>query len=154
MKEMDRMASLFWLGIGAAVVVSSWVYGIGDFHKPGPGFLGFFAGSGLAVLSVVLLVSSSRKEPGKGGLRGLWSGAEVSKALYVVILLAAYMLAINPVGFLISTFVLLFLLFRVRGKYRLGTVVFVAFLVTAGSYVVFDLWLNVPLPRGILDFIL
>jgi hypothetical protein len=95
-----------------------------------------------------------RDEEGRSGLRGLWTGLETGKVLYVVLLLVAYIFLLKPIGFPISTFILLFLLFRVKGTYRLSTIFLMAFLVTAGSYIIFEIWLKAQLPKGILQGII
>jgi hypothetical protein len=72
----------------------------------------------------------------------------------VILLLVVYTLVLRPVGFLVSTFLLLSFLFRVKAAYRLRTILFMSFLVTAGSYIVFELWLKAQLPKGILGWII
>jgi putative tricarboxylic transport membrane protein len=154
MRNTDQSSSLFWLVAAIGIVLLSLKYGVGTFHEPGPGFITFFAGAILIILSLGLFFSSLRDEEGRSGLRGLWTGLETGKVLYVVLLLVAYIFLLKPIGFLISTFILLFLLFRVKGTYRLSTIFLMAFLVTAGSYIIFEIWLKAQLPKGILQGII
>jgi hypothetical protein len=154
MRNTDQSSSLFWLVAAIGIVLLSLKYGVGTFHEPGPGFITFFAGAILIILSLGLFFSSLRDEEGRSGLRGLWTGLETGKVLYVVLLLVAYIFLLKPIGFPISTFILLFLLFRVKGTYRLSTIFLMAFLVTAGSYIIFEIWLKAQLPKGILQGII
>ena len=154
MRNPDQFSSLFWFIIGIATALTSLKYGFGTFQEPGPGFITFFGGLILAFFSLALFLSSLRDRESRGRLRGLWAGLEVGKALYVVILLVVYMLVLRSVGFLISTFFLLCLLFRVKAHYSLRRILITAFLVTVGCYIVFDLWLKVQLPKGILERII
>jgi putative tricarboxylic transport membrane protein len=154
MRNTDQSSSLFWLVIGIGIALCSLKYGFGTFHEPGPGFITFFAGAILTFLSLALLLSSFGKQESHGGLRNLWAGLETGKVLYVLVLLVAYTFLIKPVGFLISTFFLLFLLFRVKGTYRLKTIFLLSLLVTAGSYIIFEIWLKAQLPKGILERIM
>jgi hypothetical protein len=124
-------------------------YGFGSLSEPGVGFITFFAGAILALLALLLFSSSFRGKK-RAGLRELWAGLDVKKVLYVLGLLIAYAVLLRPVGFPLCTFVLLFLLFRVKGSYGIWTTLLVAFFVTAVSYLVFQVWLQVQLPRGIL----
>ena len=126
-------------------------YGVGTFHEPGPGFITFFAGVILIVLSLALFFSNFRHQADRSSLRSLWAGLETGKIFYVLLLLVAYVFFLKPVGFLITTFLLLFLLFRVKGSYRVKTVLLISLLVTAGSYLVFEIWLKAQLPKGILE---
>jgi putative tricarboxylic transport membrane protein len=125
-------------------------YGFGSLSEPGVGFITFFAGTILALLALLLLFSSFREKENPAALRELWAGLDVKKVLYVLVLLVAYTLLLRPVGFPVCTFILLFLLFRVKGSYGIWTTLFFAFFVTAVSYLVFQVWLQVQLPRGIL----
>jgi hypothetical protein len=151
MRNTDQSSSLFWLVVGIGIAISSLKYGFGTFHEPGPGFITFFAGAILTFLSLALFFSSFRDRVDRGGLRNLWAGLEFGKVLYVILLLVAYTLMLKSIGFLISTFVLLFLLFRVKGSYRLRTILLMSFLVTTGSYLIFEIWLKAQLPKGILE---
>lgn len=154
MRNTDQSSSLFWLVIGIGIALCSLKYGFGTFHEPGPGFITFFAGTILTFLSLVLFLSSFGKQGSHGGLRNLWAGLEFGKVLYVILLLVAYTLVLKSIGFLISTFFLLSLLFRVKGTYRLRTILFISFLVTVSSYVIFEIWLKAQLPKGILERIM
>jgi hypothetical protein len=125
-------------------------YGFGSLSEPGVGFITFFAGAILALLSLLLFFSSFREKEKPAGLRELWAGLDVKKVLYVLMLLVVYPVLLRPAGFPLSTFVLLFLLFRVKGSYGIWTTLLASFFVTAVSYLVFQVWLQVQLPRGIL----
>jgi hypothetical protein len=65
-----------------------------------------------------------------------------------------YILALNQLGFLISTFLLLSFLFRVKATYRLVNVIIMSLLITAASFFLFEVWLKVQLPKGILGGII
>ena len=154
MRNTDQSSSLFWLVIGIGIALCSLKYGFGTFHEPGLGFITFFAGTILTFLSLALFLSSFGKQGSQGGLRNLWAGLEFGKVLYVILLLVTYTLVLKSIGFLISTFFLLSLLFRVKGTYRLRTILFISFLVTVSSYVIFEIWLKAQLPKGILERIM
>ena len=125
-------------------------YGFGSLSEPGVGFITFFAGAILALLSLLLFLSSFREKEKQAELRALWAGLDVKKVLYVLMLLVVYPVLLRPVGFALCTFILLFLLFRVKGSYGIWTTLLASFFVTAVSYLVFQVWLQVQLPRGIL----
>lgn len=150
MRNPDQPSSLFWLVAGIGIVFGSLKYGFGSLQAPGAGFITFFAGAILALLSACLLVSSLRSQESGTGLGILWKGLEARKVLYVLTLLVIYTLLLKHLGFLISTFSLLILLFLVKAHYQLLKVILISFLVTAGSYLLFQVWLKVQLPKGIL----
>jgi putative tricarboxylic transport membrane protein len=152
MRNPDQSSSLFWLVIGIGIALCSLKYGFGNLHEPGPGFITFFAGAILIILSLSLFFSSYRDQKTPGRLQTLWAGLETGKVLYVIVLLVAYAFLLKSLGFLISTFFLLFLLFRVKGTYRLKSIFLMSLLVTVGSYIIFEIWLKAQLPKGILGF--
>jgi putative tricarboxylic transport membrane protein len=152
MRDPDQSSSLFWLVIGIGIVLCSLKYGFGSLHEPGPGFITFFAGAILIILSLSLFFSSFRDQKARTRLQTLWAGLDPGKVFYVILLLVAYTFLLKPIGFLISTFFLLFLLFRVKGTYRLKSIFLMSLLVTVGSYIIFEIWLKAQLPKGVLGF--
>ena len=154
MKNPDQYSGIFWILLGGTVTVSSFFYGVGSFSAPGPGFITFLAGAALTLLSLLLFISSTRSKKGVESLRSLWENRQTGRALYILGLLVAYMFLVTPLGFLLSTFFLLILLFRVQARYPLRKVIFLSAASTLASLVVFDVWLGVQLPRGLLGYIL
>ena len=154
MKNPDQYSGIFWILLGGTITISSFFYGVGSFSTPGPGFITFLAGSILTLLSLILFIFSTRSKGGGESLRSLWEGRQTGKAFYILGLLAAYMFLRTPLGFLLSTFPLLILLFRVQGKYSLRKVIFLSAAATVSSIIVFDVWLGVQLPRGFIGYIL
>jgi hypothetical protein len=149
MRNPDQFSSLVWLWVGIAIACSSLKYGFGSLHEPGIGFITFFAGAFLAFLALLLFVTSRREQKMPGRFWDLWTGLDVKKLIYVLVLLALYTFLLRPAGFLVSTFILLSLLFRVKGAHKLATAALLSILVTGVSYYVFEVWLQVQLPKGI-----
>jgi putative tricarboxylic transport membrane protein len=154
MRNTDQWSSLFWLLAGIGITLGSLKYGFGNLQAPGAGFITFFAGAVLSLLSVGLFFSSLRSERLRKGVGILWEGLEVGKVIYVFFLLVAYALVLKPLGFLITTFGLLCLLLKVKAAYPLLKVILISLLVTTGAYLLFQVWLKVQLPRGILEGII
>jgi putative tricarboxylic transport membrane protein len=154
MRSSDQWSSLFWFLAGIGIAFGSLKYGFGNLQAPGAGFITFFAGAILSLLSVGLFFSSSKAEKSATGTGGLWEGLQVGKVIYVFLLLVVYALILKPLGFLVATFGLLCLLFRVKAAYPLMKVSLISFLVTTGAYLLFQVWLKVQLPRGILGGII
>jgi len=154
MRNPDQWSSLFWLLAGIGITLGSLKYGFGNLQAPGAGFITFFAGVVLSLLSVGLFFSSLRSERLRKGVGILWEGLEVGKVIYVFFLLVAYALVLKPLGFLITTFGLLCLLLKVKAAYPLLKVILISLLVTTGAYLLFQVWLKVQLPRGILEGII
>lgn len=154
MKHPDRTSSLFWLVVGIGITFGSLKYGFGTFLSPGAGFITFFAGSILCLLSVFLLIVSLKNRDSDSGFEIRWKGLEGGKVILVMALLGGYALVLQWLGFLITTFLLLLSLFRIKGTYSLGKVVGMSLLISIGTYLVFSVWLRVQLPKGILERVL
>lgn len=150
MRNPDQFSSLVWFVGGIIIALWSLKYGFGSFSEPGVGFITFFAGAILASLSLFLFFASFREQKISGFLWNLWANLDIKKVLYVLLLLVAYTILLRSLGFSLCTFLLLFFLFRIKGAYGLLTILLVSFSVTAGSYLLFQVWLQVQLPRGIL----
>lgn len=151
MKTLDQTSSLFWLLVSVAVLVESIHLGVGSLHNPGMGFLTFGASGILGILSLILFIQASLQEqkikvsPLPGGI--LWQ-----RILFVVIALVLYSWAMPELGYLISTFVLMTLLFWVLEKKRIGLVLISSLLSTLATYLVFSKWLNCQFPDGLFGF--
>ena len=150
MINADRGSSIVLFAGGMITALWSLKYGFGSLSEPGVGFITFFFGAILALLSLLLFFSSFREKEKPVDLRELWAGRDIKKVLYALVVLVVYAVLLRPVGFLVSTFVLLFLLFRIKGSYGIWTTLLASFLVTAASYLMFQVWLQVQLPSGIL----
>lgn len=140
-----------WLVVAALFCIASLRLGVGPLRSPGPGFIPFWAGLGLAVCAGILAVSrpeaprhAGRREPTAGEARPL-------RKLVVVAGLAAYCLGLERIGYPVATFGLMLLLFSL-GKMRPRVVVGAALAASAASYGLFALLLKTPLPPGMFGF--
>ncbi len=150
MKTYDQASSLFWLLISIAVFVESIRLGIGSLHNPSRGFLTFGASGILGILSLVLFVQASvRKEEAEREplFNGRWQ-----RILFVLIVLILYSWSMPILGYLISTFALMTLLFWVLEKKKIWVVLLSSSLSTLATYLVFSKWLNCQFPGGLFGF--
>jgi putative tricarboxylic transport membrane protein len=99
----DRIASLFFLIVGAFFALYSCTIEIGEWHEPGPGFLPFWAGITLVLMSIGLLASSlSRKGPARPSFfpeTDSWK-----RVLVTFMALLAYNLVSDFLGFTVTAF--------------------------------------------------
>jgi putative tricarboxylic transport membrane protein len=71
----------------------------------------------------------------------------------ITALLVAFALVFEPLGYFLSTFLLVGLLLRLAGRGWLAAAS-IALAATLFSFVLFGAWLGVPLPGGLLDQLL
>ncbi len=143
----------FWVAIGVAVCFYAWMTGLGAVREPGPGFIAFvmglcMAGIGVAMIAVRRASRTGRESRGEkdGGFR--FAGSP--QMIYATILLIAYAALIDRLGFVLTTFFVLWLLLFDRASKNWVTSVVVAGVTTGLSYVVFVRLLGLPFPGGIL----
>ena len=146
MRREDRIIGLIWFALGCGMAIEAARLGLGEFRLPGIGFMGFVIGVSLGVSGLILtrLASAKRREEEEK----LWAGQHWRNVVIPLSALFMYIVFVEVLGFLISTFLLIFLLFKMTAPKRwlapLASSVIVVFL----SYLVFFLWLKVPLPKG------
>ena len=151
MKGYDQGSSLFWVLLSIAVFFGSLRLGIGTLRNPGMGFLTFGASGIMGILSLILFVQTTlrmkgfRREP-------LFTGMLWQRILFVLIVLVLYSWIMPTLGYLISTFVLMTLLFWVLERRKIWFVLTSSFLSTLITYLVFSKWLNCQFPSGLFGF--
>lgn len=85
-------------------------------------------------------------------MRRLWQGMAWKKVILVAVSLFTYGIILPSLGFLITTFALMTLLFSVIERSRLWIQASAAVVTVLVTYVAFSYWLGVPLPKGVFGF--
>jgi putative tricarboxylic transport membrane protein len=153
MGRPDQFSSLFWFLLGLAVIFLSYRLGLGTLTSPGPGFLPLWCGLILSAISLgvffhrLLIPSGGESQT----IRKLWGGVHWLRGVFVVSALLVYTLLFTHLGYLLSTLVLLLFLFKAIEPQGWTVAIGGAVLASFISFVVFALWLDVQLPRGILE---
>jgi putative tricarboxylic transport membrane protein len=155
LRPYDYVWGFFWFLVGLALCYGSTDLELGELRQPGSGFIPLLLGIALAFQGLGLVISASRqrklREEGKRG-RTIALNISYAKLSIFVSILLLYTVMLEDVGFVLSAFVLLFLLFKFisPGKWvKPITLSLPAVLIT---YIVFTKWLDVQLPRGIFGF--
>jgi putative tricarboxylic transport membrane protein len=141
---LDRVLGLGAIALAVPVGLASWGYGLGSPTAPGPGFWPFLITLTIAGLGAALLLrpDSSFLAPSSADSR--WASLGISLGT-----LGFFVLALEPLGYPLTTVLLLLVQFRwVEGRpWRMSLLT--AVLAAIVSFVVFRLLLHVPLPAGI-----
>jgi hypothetical protein len=150
-KALDLTSSLFWLLVSIWVFAESLRIGIGTVHNPGMGFMTLGASGILGILSLVLFLQASlRKEEGEH--QPPFAGAGWRRNVFILIALTVYARVMPILGYLITTFLLMGLLFWVLEKKRVWLVLIASLMATFFTYIVFSKWLNCQFPDGLFGF--
>lgn len=152
MNRLDQLSSLFWLAISIIVCVESIRAHIGTLNNPGPGFLPFISGVTLSAFAIVLLAMSMLRKREEDKLRNPLKGVNWSKVILLLTPLFAYTIFLSWLGYLITTFGLMFFLFISIERSKPWLEIIIALITVLASYIVFYKWLGMQLPRGIFGF--
>jgi len=149
--KRDTFSGLFWLLMGIGVCYGGYDLKLGSVHDPGSGFIFFWVGIIMIVLSLMILIPAVRRGPNTGEMKTLWSGVQWKKILSVLLALFAYGYVFTTLGFILSTVLLLIFLFKIVEPQKWSIAVAGAILSALIGYGVFQLWLGAPLPKGFLN---
>jgi putative tricarboxylic transport membrane protein len=143
MIRRDTIAAAAVLGLGASVVAGAARLPFGGVHNPGPGFFPLWLGLVLVLLGGILAIQAavSRAATGRASGRPL-------KVLVLLATLSVYVALLEPLGYAAATFLLVLFMLRGLEPHRWLVALAVAVLAAGGSYVLFAVWLGVPLPPG------
>jgi putative tricarboxylic transport membrane protein len=153
MAKADRISGFFWLIFSLFVSYHSYKLGLGTLHRPGPGFLYFWTGIAVGILSLSIILRSFRKLPLDEATDSIFRKKNAAKIVLVLLSLFLYGLLIERVGFLILTLLLFLFLLGVIEKKRWSFTLLVSLIVTVISYLVFEVGLQSQLPKGPLEFL-
>jgi putative tricarboxylic transport membrane protein len=116
----------------------------GTVHKPGQGFFPCWISAVLFLLGLCLLFQALTLRPSTGRE----GSGRVAKVAALLVVLAAYTFLLDPLGYPLCTFFLVLFMLRATDPQRWTVALGMALITAVGSYIVFAVWLSVPLPRG------
>lgn len=150
MKKYNPLQILFDFivpALGIVIMVISLGYGFGTLKRPGPGLYPFFIGLSLSIFGIFLLLVELRKPT----LRPLLDSGEIPIFLSMIAAFCLWVLLMPLLGYLAVTLVTAFgfaKIMKLEGWWK-------PLLVSAGTtffvYLLFDVWLYIDLPKGILS---
>jgi hypothetical protein len=146
----ERVSSLFWLVLGATAAYGGFELGLGSGVEPGSGFLTFVAGVFVALMAAILFIQSFRANArDQARVADLWHGVKWHRAIAIVILIIAFILVFETVGFLICSFALLVIIMRCLEGLPWKTALLVPAITVLVTYVLFTTILKTSLPAGV-----
>jgi putative tricarboxylic transport membrane protein len=147
MKKWERIAAAILMFIGVAAAAIAYDMGFGDFHQPGPGFFPFWLSSLLALVSFIYFLTRLGVESKPVTL---WGPGTWFRPFLAAAVMFVYSVAMGWIGFFSATFLLFLAWLIVIEREKWLTVVVVSVLGTASLYLIFIIFLKVPLPKGAL----
>ncbi len=151
MAKKECILDIVMFLIGVVFVTEALRLGLGNVNRPKPGFLPFYTGAALVLVSASSLINkflAAKKEKDEG--RNRVAGGSFLNVIGVIGAMVVYVMVLPHLGYLTSTFFLLIFLFKAAGIRKWAFVAVAAFLAVSLSYIVFSSWLNLRFPRGFL----
>lgn len=148
MEKRQKVTLVFWFCLSLFVCVESFRLGLGSFKAPGPGFLPFGASLAILLLSLFLFLKErGRKLSEKAA--PLFRGKKIRNVIYILAGIFAFPLLLGRLGFFLCTFLFIGFCLRMIVPHRWRVVLVMSIGVTIISYLLFDTWLMIQLPKGI-----
>ena len=138
----------FLLFVSALLCYGGIRLGIGKSNYPGPGLFPFLGGITLGILSVIMMISSSRDS--LNPIQKAEPLLSIQAALILAILLI-FGVFVEKAGFFVCTFFTTFFLLKVISTKKWPFLLFVSIVTCIGIFLLFNLLLDVRLPLGILE---
>jgi putative tricarboxylic transport membrane protein len=149
MKSKEFIGGAFWFFVALVIIWQALDLNLGNYRTPGPGFIPLGVGLGMTVLSLVIMGRATLFASGPR-LTLKVSRNAFKKLGPVMGALLLYALFFRYLGFPLTTFLLLLLLFKVTDPQRWLKPILFAGGATIFAYFLFSVLLSCELPRGIL----
>jgi putative tricarboxylic transport membrane protein len=156
MKKSDRLDGVVWLVLGILMCVDAIKLRLGNFHTPGPGFLPFLSGAFLGILGLILIFPTIFARLGEESKNEeplvVWNWKKLINPFLALLILFVYILLLEPLGFIITTFVCMLLLFKLSEPKKWLKPLILSASTSVLSYLLFSVWLRCQFPRGLIKF--
>ncbi len=149
LKNKEFIGGAFWLLIALVIIWQALDLKLGNYRTPGPGFIPLGVGLGMAALSLVVMARATLFASGPG-LPVKASTNAFKKLGLVMGAMLLYALFFQFLGFPLTTFLLLLLLFKGGDPRVWVKPILLAGAATVFAYFLFSVLLSCELPRGIL----
>ncbi len=135
---------------GGISTVLSLRMAIGTFRMAGTGMFPLLLGILLMILSgafILKIFFQGKEEPVRKAATTESSGSPIQLILFLGVMVLAT-LFFNPLGYPLTSFLLMVALLRILGMKRHGLNILISGVAAVGSYLLFVQWLNIPMPKG------
>jgi putative tricarboxylic transport membrane protein len=152
MKRTDRIQSLLWALFGFYISFEGFQLKLGTPRAPKPGFLIFWMGIIILILSLLFFLQSFSASQDEKKIR--WKGLQWQRGIKLLVALFLYVAVFQWLGFILSTFFLLLFLFKGLEPQKWRTALILSAVTVTVCYLVFGVFLELQFPPGLLRAIL
>ena len=145
----ERISGLVLILFSVLIMVESRKYPIGTVDNPGPGFLPMLLGFVLGLMSLALWIKTWIKVKTQIQKTSWPDRQGLIKIIAIFIGILLFTILFEVTGYFLNIFLLFLLLLRPIGRQRWSMTLMISIGAVLVSYLLFDWWLKVPLPRGV-----
>ena len=144
---IDLAVALLILVLGALVAWDSYRLG-SEWGSDGPqaGYFPYYIGLITCICSVVVFVQGLLKLKSDRSMFVTWE--QLKQVMVILLPSTLYVAGVQWIGIYVSSLVFILLFMKIAGKYSWLRSVFVSALVSVTSFVLFEIWFKIPLPKG------
>ena len=157
----EIVGSLVFILFGVGFLLYDINYPLDQLANPGPGVFPLIVGAALVILAAWQLIQTlwkpkplDRGEKGRGAVKSvmeyLQRNEDETKALFMIAVFIIYLLMVKWVGFFISNFLFVIVASRLMKAKGWGGPVALSAGINLFCYFLFEVWLKLSFPRGIL----
>ena len=148
MRAVDLIVALVLVALGVVVIVDSLRLGIGwGLEGPQGGFFPFWLAVGMVVTSAIIVVQAFARTT-----TGVFATAAQLRPVLIVLLPAtAMVLIMEGLGLYVASALYLAFYMRWVGRHAWPTIVALSIGIPIVTFVVFEQWFLVPMPKGPLE---
>ena len=149
MGKSDIVTGLALLVFGVAVFIASMGYPFGSIEQPGSGFFPSLASGILILLSLSVILGPWLKKE-KVAMPAFFPTRDAPKRVVITVgFFLGYRLLFPFLGMAPTNFLFFFLTSRLLGHHSWRTSLLFSLLAAVSSYLLFQVWLDIPMPDSI-----
>ena len=145
---LEGAFDLLLLVAGCAISYVSWGYGFGSMARPGPGLYPFFLGIAIAGFSLFVLAANRKAVEGEPPLEG----DQARTLFHMAAIFCLWIAAMPLLGYVAVTLLATYAFCKAMNLEGRKKPLAVSVCTALFVYLLFDVWLYIDLPRGILGF--
>lgn len=153
MERSEILVSIICICVGVSIIYGSYLLHLGKFYNPGSGLFPFLVGCVIVFLSLLHITVQLLKPKGKEEGAASWPDRkgwkQVGKVFFSLII---YTFCLEHLGFLLCTFLIMIFLLRIIAFRGLIFSIITSLAISVCSYLIFEVWLSMGLPKSFAGF--
>lgn len=148
MNKYDSLSGLFLMAASIGTCIMAHRLGLGNIGTPGSGLIPFGIAALLGLMSIGMVLKNLPLVIRAHEKNRLFKGIRWKTLVLVLSTLLGYGIALNTLGFIFCTFLLMMFLLGMVGRKKWWWTLSFSIFITVVAYIIFVVWLSCEFPRG------